>query len=78
MDMPHAVSLVKKQVGKPDAANLHFRFDERNWESGQLFAAFAVGLTRLTHWLQLGILESVSKMSTSPITVLDPHFKSLT
>ena len=59
MDMPHAVYLVKKPVGKPDAAKLHFRFDERNWESGQPFAASAVGLTRLTHWLQLGILEGV-------------------
>ena len=32
------MSLVVKPVGKPDAGNLHVRFDERGWETGRRFA----------------------------------------
>jgi hypothetical protein len=33
-DMPHAVCLKVKSVGKPDAVAPHVRFDEREWETG--------------------------------------------
>ena len=33
MSMPHAVCLMEKPVGKPDAVAPHVRFDERGWET---------------------------------------------
>ena len=34
LDMPPAVCLMVKPVGKPDAVAPHVRFDERGWEMG--------------------------------------------
>jgi hypothetical protein len=33
-EMPPAVCLMVKPVGKPDAVAPHVRFDERGWETG--------------------------------------------
>jgi hypothetical protein len=58
-DMPHAVCLKVKSVGKPDAVAPHVRFDERGWETGLYATAPVLDSTGNQIEISVDILASL-------------------